>query len=108
MEVFQERQAADNEKTGKTEPNCWFSEWEVQWYGVRGGEEDSIIHVPEKELQHTAVKSKEHFIAQASVEGSFSGVQAKEASRLTHDQRVKLKDAMIKAERVLKVQKNVW
>ena len=42
------------------------------------------------------------------MEGSFSGVQAKEASRLTHDQRVKLKDAMIKAERVLKVQKNVW
>ena len=26
MEVFQERQAADNEKIGETKPNRWFSE----------------------------------------------------------------------------------
>ena len=28
--------------------------------------------------------------------------------RLTHDQRVKLKDSMARAERVFRVQKNVW
>ena len=47
-------------------------------------------------------------LQQTSMEGSFSGGQAREATRLTHDQRLKLKDSMARAERVFRVQKNVW
>ena len=44
------------------------------------------------------------------MEGSFSGGQGggREATRLTHDQRLKLKDSMARAERVFRVHKNVW
>ena len=49
---------------------------------------------------------------QSSLEGPYGTgggtTVERETSRLTHDQRVRLKEAMARAERVLRIHKNVW
>ena len=41
--VFEEGQAVDVEKVGQTQPDCWFSQREIQRGGIRGGKLDTYI-----------------------------------------------------------------
>ena len=41
--VFEEGQAVDAEEVGQTQPDCWFSQREIQRGGIRGGKLDTYI-----------------------------------------------------------------
>ena len=43
LAVFEEGQAVDAEEVGQAQPNCWFSQREIQRGGIRGGKLDTYV-----------------------------------------------------------------